>query len=81
MVKGDIIDTSTQVVEYILETGARWKAPIDDFRLVIDKGSRFTRLLVCGEFRKVGATRFEMRRRKFLPTGNLRIVFETDVAE
>ena len=34
---------SEERIEYILKTGANWSGPINDFRLVVDKGRRRAR--------------------------------------
>jgi len=56
-------------VDYILTTGANWAEPIGEFRLVVDKGSASNLVSFCGEgVRKIGPTRFEIRRRNYTPT-------------
>jgi len=65
-------------VDYILTTGANWAEPIGDFRLVVDKGSSRNLVSFCGEgVRKIGATRFEIRRRNFTPTRDLSVLILT----
>jgi hypothetical protein len=63
-------------VSYILTTGAGWRSPIADFRLVVDKGSQDALVSFCGEnVRRIGPTQFEMRRRDWRPDRNLEILF------
>ena len=69
---------SEKWVDYILVTGANWKDPIGDFRLVVDKGSPSNLMSFCGSgIRKVGPTRFEMRRRNWRPERDLSILILT----
>lgn len=57
-------------IDYVLATGANWSGPIKDFRLVVDKGDKDNLVSFCGEgVKKIGPTRFEMRKRDFVPTG------------
>lgn len=63
-------------VSYILTTGAGWRSPIADFRLVVDKGSSDALVSFCGEgVRRISPTQFEMRRRDWRPDRNLEILF------
>ena len=65
-------------IDYILTTGANWAEPIGDFRLVVDKGAASNLVSFCGEgVRKIGPTRFEMRRRNFTPTRDLSVLILT----
>lgn len=65
-------------VDYILTTGANWAEPIGDFRLVVDKGSSRNLLSFCGEgVRRIGSTRYEMRRRNFTPSSDLSVLILT----
>ena len=62
-------------VGYILRTGASWRAPIRDFRLVVDKGDPRNLLSFCGEgVRRLDASRFEIRRRNWRPDRDLDIL-------
>ena len=62
-------------VAYILRTGASWRSPIRDFRLVVDKGDPRNLISFCGEgVRRIGATRFEIRRRNWRPDRDLDIL-------
>jgi len=65
-------------VDYILTTGANWAEPIGEFRLVVDKGSSRNLVSFCGEgVRKIGPTRFEIRRRNYTPTRDLSVLILT----
>jgi hypothetical protein len=62
-------------LSYILSSGANWAGPIGEFRLVVDKGNPASLVSFCGEgVRKLDPTRFEMRKRDFVPKGNLDIL-------
>ena len=64
-----------QWVSYILTTGANWRSPIGDFRLVVDKGDPRYFVSFCGEnVRRIGPTQFEMRRRNWRPERDLNIL-------
>ena len=66
---------SEQWVSYILTTGANWRSPIGDFRLVVDKGDSSNIVSFCGEgVRKIGPTSFEVRHRNWRPTRDLHIL-------
>jgi hypothetical protein len=63
-------------LSYILTTGANWRSPIGDFRLVVDKGDPRNLVSFCGEgVRRIGPTRFEIRRRNWRPTQDLHVLF------
>ena len=62
-------------VGYILKTGANWRAPIRNFRLVVDKGRPDNLVSFCGTgVRKISPTRFEMRRTNWRPDRDLRVL-------
>ena len=62
-------------VSYVLKSGANWKGPIKDFRLVIEKDKPDNLLSFCGSgVQKISPTRFEMRKTNFEPTANLDIL-------
>lgn len=62
-------------IDYVLTTGANWKKPIGDFRLVVDKGAPENLVSFCAEgVTKTGPTRFEVRHRNWTPTRDLSIV-------
>jgi len=60
---------------YVLSSGANWKGPIGDFRLVVDKGSTSNLVSFCMDgVQKIAPTRFEVRKRDFTPQRDLRIL-------
>lgn len=62
-------------VSYVLKSGANWKGPIKDFRLVIEKEKPENLLSFCGSgVKKIGPTRFEMRKSNFEPAADLDIL-------
>jgi hypothetical protein len=64
-----------QRIEYILSSGANWKAPIGDFRMVVDKGDPANIVSFCATgVRKLSPTQFEVRHTNFTPTGDVSIV-------
>lgn len=66
---------SEQRVRYILTTGGNWRSPIGDFRLVVDKGRPENIVSFCGSgLRRIGPTRFEMRRRNWRPDRDLAVL-------
>ena len=70
-----VTNVSEQWIRYILTTGGNWRAPIRDFRLVVDKGRPENLVSFCGEgVRQISPTRFEMRRRNWRPTRDLDVL-------
>lgn len=70
-------------VDYILSSGANWRGPIGDFRLVVDKGKADNLVSFCMDgVRKISPTQFEVRKRNFEPRGNLHVLiaefYQTD---
>jgi hypothetical protein len=64
-----------QRLRYILTTGGNWRAPIGEFRMVIDKGSPNSIVSFCGEgVRRISPTRFEVRHRNWRPTRDLAVL-------
>ncbi len=62
-------------LSYILHSGANWKGPIKDFRLVVDKGDPTNLVSFCmNGVKKISPTRFEVRKRNFEPTKDLEIL-------
>jgi hypothetical protein len=60
---------------YVLKTGANWKGPIGDFRLVVDKGKPDALVSFCAEgVKKISPTQFEVRYTNFTPTKDLDIL-------
>jgi hypothetical protein len=64
-----------QRLRYILTTGGNWRAPIGDFRMVVDKGRADAIISFCGEgVRRIGPTRFEIRHRDWRPNRDLAVL-------
>ena len=62
-------------IGYILSSGANWKGPIKDFRLVIDKGSPDNLVSFCMDgVKKITPTLFEVQKQNFEPTDDLNIL-------
>jgi Domain of unknown function (DUF4424) len=60
---------------YVLKSGANWKGPIKDFRLVVDKGKEDSLVSFCGEgVKKISPTRFEVRKTDFEPRQDLNVL-------
>ncbi|HYJ53686.1 MAG TPA: DUF4424 domain-containing protein [Allosphingosinicella sp.] len=63
-------------LSYILTTGANWRSPIGEFRLVVDKGDPNALVSFCGEgVRRISPTQFEVRHRNWRPTRDLHVLF------
>ena len=70
-----VVNVAEQWIRYILITGGNWRAPIRDFRLVVDKGRPDNLVSFCGEgVRRISPTQFEMRRRNWRPTRDLDVL-------
>ncbi len=62
-------------LDYVLKSGANWKGPIKDFRLVIDKGKPENLVSFCMEgVKKISPTQFEVRKKNFEPKKDLSIL-------
>ena len=62
-------------IEYVLSSGANWKSPIADFRLVVDKADPGALVSFCETgVKKIGPTQFEVRKTNFRPTRDLSIL-------
>lgn len=62
-------------LDYVLKSGANWKGPIKDFRLVVDKEKPDNLLSFCMTgVKKISPTRFEVRKTNFEPTQDIRIL-------
>lgn len=63
-------------ISYILTTGGNWAGgAIENFRLVVDKGSPENLISFCGEgIKKIGPTTFEMVKKDFWPEQELEIL-------
>ncbi|NWK97803.1 hypothetical protein DM806_19520 [Sphingobium lactosutens] len=65
-------------LDYILVTGGNWKKPIGEFRLIVDKERPEDLVSFCGSgVRKIGPTRFEMKKSNWRPDRDLSILFLT----
>ncbi len=62
-------------IDYVLSSGANWKAPIHDFRLTVDKGREASLVSFCMDgVTKTGPTSFEVRKTDFRPARDLAIL-------
>lgn len=62
-------------LDYVLKSGANWKGPIKDFRLVVDKEKPDNLLSFCMTgVKKISPTRFEVRKTNFEPTQDIKIL-------
>jgi len=62
-------------IGYILSSGANWRGPIKDFRLVVDKGRADNLVSFCMTgVKKISPTQFEVRKTNFEPTGDLNVL-------
>jgi Domain of unknown function (DUF4424) len=62
-------------IGYVLKSGANWKGPIKDFRLVIDKGKPTNLVSFCADgVKKISPTQFEVRKTDFEPREDLNIL-------
>lgn len=62
-------------ISYVLSSGRNWKGPIKDFRLVVDKGRPENLVSFCmSGVKKIGPTRFEVRKTNFEPRGDLDVL-------
>jgi hypothetical protein len=62
-------------IDYILTTGANWRSPIGDFRLVVDKGKPGNLVSFCETgVRQIGPTLFEARHKNWRPTRDLHVL-------
>ena len=59
----------------VLTTGANWRSPIGEFRLVVDKGRPENLVSFCGQgVRKISPTRFETIRTNWRPDRDLKVL-------
>ena len=62
-------------LSYILRSGANWRGPIGDFRLVIDKGKPDNLVSFCMDgVKKISPTLFEVRKTNFEPTKDIDVL-------
>jgi Domain of unknown function (DUF4424) len=60
---------------YVLKSGANWKGPIKDFRLVVDKGKAENLVSFCAEgVKKISPTQFEVRKKDYEPDQDLNVL-------
>jgi hypothetical protein len=65
-------------LNYILKTARNWSGPIGDFHLTLDKGDAKNALSLCLEgVKKTGPTRFELRKKDFVPDRDLAVLVVT----
>lgn len=66
---------SEQRISYILKTGANWAGPIENFRLVVDKGDPKNIVSFCGKgVKKISPTQFEVRYQNYTPEKDLHVL-------
>ena len=62
-------------LSYVLSSGANWAGPIENFRLVVDKGSPDNLVSFCMDgVTRISPTQFEVRRTNFEPDGDLDVL-------
>jgi hypothetical protein len=62
-------------IGYVLKSGANWKGPIKDFRLVVDKGDAKNLVSFCADgVKKISPTQFEVRKKDFEPEKDLDVL-------
>jgi hypothetical protein len=65
-------------LNYILKTARNWSGPIGDFHLTIDKGDAKNVLSLCVDgIKKTAPTRFELRKKDFVPDKDLAVLVVT----
>jgi hypothetical protein len=76
LVKQDKNTNASEIyLGYVLKTGANWKGPIKEFRLVVDEGKPDALVSFCAEgVKKISPTQFEVRKANFTPTKDLDIL-------
>lgn len=62
-------------LSYVLKSGANWRGPIKNFRLVVDKGEPDRLLSLCmNGVKKISPTQFEVRKTNFEPNADINIL-------
>jgi Domain of unknown function (DUF4424) len=62
-------------LDYVLKSGANWKGPIKNLRLVVDKGRADNLVSFCMDgVKKISPTQFEVRKTNFEPTKDINIL-------
>jgi hypothetical protein len=65
-------------LNYIVKTARNWTGPIGDFHLTVDKGDARNVVSLCLDgIKKTGATRFELRKKDFVPERDLALLVVT----
>jgi hypothetical protein len=65
-------------LNYILKTARNWSGPIGDFHLTIDKADSKNVLALCVDgMKRTSPTRFELRKKDFVPDHDLALVVVT----
>jgi hypothetical protein len=65
-------------LNYILKTARNWSGPIGSFHLTIDKGDANNIVGLCVDgIKKTGPTRFELRKKDFVPERDLAVLIAT----
>ncbi len=71
-----------QRIDYVLTTGANWKAPIGDFHMTIDKGDTANLVSFCGAgVAKISPTQFEVHYANFTPTKDVAILLLVPISQ
>jgi len=66
---------SEQRIDYVLKTGANWSGPIQNFRLLVDKGDVDSLVSFCAEgTKRLNPTQYEVRKTDFTPEGDLSVL-------
>lgn len=62
-------------LDYVLKSGANWRGPIKDCRMVIDKGKADNLISLCATgVKKISPTQFEIRKTNFEPKDDVEIL-------
>ena len=62
-------------IDYILVSGANWKAPIGDFQMTVDKGAANRLISFCGDgVTKTSPTQFTVHHANFTPTKDVAVL-------
>lgn len=62
-------------LDYVLKSGANWRGPIKDFRMVIDKGHPDNLISLCADgVKKISPTQFEVVKKNFEPIKDIEIL-------
>jgi hypothetical protein len=65
-------------LNYILKTARNWSGPIGNFHLTVDKGDARNVMAACIDgIKKAGATKFELRKKDFVPERDLAVLIVT----